>query len=192
MSYTERNLLGLRVQVTAENWDGTVEVRGSLFGLSDNLGLLHWDTLAQGEQDNAIFLHSRTRASGIEVALASELRRLDGAAESDFWDVQHLPTTRLRTRAVAGQPVTITKTVTVVDSRHSNNPLAEAQQLLARSRRADFDDHVRHSARGWLARWDTSDVQIDGDDEAQVAIRHAIFQILAVGPQEERDDANIG
>jgi beta-phosphoglucomutase len=192
MSYSNRHLLGIRLQITPENWDGAVDVRSSIFGLSDNLGILHWHTLAQGETESGIYLHSRTRASKVEVALASEIKRLDGEARVDYWDVTHQPTQRLRTEAMAGHPVTLTKVTTLMYSRHSSDPLGDAQKLLAQSRQNDFDYHISQSVRGWLARWRTADIEIDGDDEAQVATRHGIFQILSVGPQEARDDANIG
>lgn len=192
MSYTNRHLLGIRLQITPENWDGTIDIRSSLFGLPENLGILHWHTLMQGETEKGIYLHSRTRASKMEVALAGEIRQWDGDARIEYWDVTHQPTQRLRTDATAGQPVTLTKMVTIVDSRHSNDPLGEAQKILAQSRLHDFDYHLAQSVRGWLARWQSSDIEIDGDDEAQIATRHGLFQILSVGPQEERDDANIG
>jgi beta-phosphoglucomutase len=192
ISYLDRHLVGIRLQITPDNWEGQVEIRSTLFGLSDNQGLLHWQTITQGDFNNGIYLHSRTRASRMEVALVSNVTLLDGKATVDYWDVTHQPTQRLVTEARRGTPLTLTKMVTIVDSCHSKNPLQAAQQILTESRQRDFDSHLARSVRGWVARWRTSDVEIDGDDEAQLATRHGIFQILAVGPQREEDNVSIG
>lgn len=85
-SYAERSLLALRVQVTPENWSGPVELRASLQGHVENLGLAHWRTLGQGEEEGMVWLHSQTRGSKVELALASHVQRLDGAATTDFWE----------------------------------------------------------------------------------------------------------
>jgi nigerose phosphorylase len=39
----------------------------------------------------------------------------------------------------------------------------------------------RHIAR-WAKKWECCDVKIDGDDEAQLALRYSIFQLLIVAP----------
>ena len=34
----------------------------------------------------------------------------------------------------------------------------------------------------WQKRWEASDVRIEGDDEAQMGIRFAVFHLLAAAP----------
>ena len=131
MSLANRNLLALRVQVTPENWTGPVEVRSALFGHVDNLGVAHWNNVAQGQREGMIWLRSRTRSSGVELALASQVRRDDGPARSDFWDVPGQPTQRLLLDAQEGEELTLTKLVTLADSRHHDTPLPVAKIVLA-------------------------------------------------------------
>ena len=39
----------------------------------------------------------------------------------------------------------------------------------------------RHNAQ-WAKKWESCDVKIDGDEEAQLALRYSIFQLLMVAP----------
>ncbi|MDQ4076049.1 MAG: beta-phosphoglucomutase [Chloroflexota bacterium] len=192
MSMANRNLLAIRVEITPENWAGSVEIRASLFGHTENLGTAHWRTEGQGEDGGFMWLQSRTRKSGIHLALAGVVQRVDGNATVDYWDAPGLPTQRLRTMIAEGNAATITKLVTIADSRHVANPRATVLSLLASSLPTPFDVLLRRSRAAWGELWETSDVEIDGDDEAQLALRYNIFQMLAVAPQEEADDASIG
>jgi beta-phosphoglucomutase len=192
LSRADRQLLAIRVQILPENWSGQVEVRGSIFGHTDNLGFKHWHDEGQGSTDGVIWLHSSTRKSGIEVALASALERLDGAANLQTWDPPGQPTQALSARVQQGEDLTATKLVALADSRHVEEPLASALEALDRARANSFDQLLNQSRANWLSAWQTSDVEIEGDDEAQQALRYNIFQMLAVGPQQEEDDASIG
>ncbi|MGH2543626.1 MAG: HAD-IA family hydrolase, partial [Ardenticatenaceae bacterium] len=212
MSYSNRHLLGIRVQITPENWavpglrperreggspplggaPAPIEVRASLFGHPENSGVAHWHTVAQGERDGTIWLHSRTRTSSIDLALASCVQCEDGTAILDMWDVPGQPVQRLRADASQGKPITIMKLVALADSRHADDPRAAALDMLAAALPLSFDHHLKVSRAGWAERWATSDVEIDGDDEAQQAVRYNIFQILAAAPQKTEDDASIG
>lgn len=191
LSRARRGLLGIRVQVRPENWTGTVEVRAGIFGYPDNQGLKHWESLGQGEEQGAIWLRSRTRHSRHELALASTLARSDGDAERETWQVSGQPTQVLRAALATGEPLTVTKLVTLADDRHERAPLAAALALLHGQQGRPFDDYVKESRASWADAWHSSDVEVEGDDEAQLALRYNIFQMLAVGPQED-DDVSIG
>jgi beta-phosphoglucomutase len=180
LSRADRRLLAIRVQILPENWSG------------DNLGIKHWQEEGQGHTDGMIWLHSRTRKSGIEVALASIIQRVDADASLQVWDPPGQPTQWLGAQVQQGDDLTATKLVALTDSRHAEEPLAAALEALGGARAISFDQLLKQSRASWLSAWETSDVEIDGDDEAQQALRYNIFQMLAVGPQQEDDDASIG
>src|SRR5205807_1581279 len=48
-----------------------------------------------------------------------------------------------------------------------------------------YDRLLAASAAEWDKYWQTSDVVIEGDDEAQVATRYNIFQLLIAAPRDE-------
>ncbi len=192
MSRANRNLLAVRLHIIPENWSGPVEVRGGIQGYVHNRGVVHWQATEQGEQEGMAWLSSRTLQSGVDLTLASQLRRLDGEAELEYWDAPGQPTQRLRATLQEQETITVTKTVALADSRHFGDPRAAALDILSSARVIPFDQLLKESRASWAGAWHKSDVQIGGDYEAQLAIRYNIFQMLAVGPQEEEDDASIG
>lgn len=44
---------------------------------------------------------------------------------------------------------------------------------------ASFDVLLAHSAQRWQQRWQSADIQIDGCDDDQCAVRYTIFQLIA-------------
>ncbi|MGO9885111.1 MAG: hypothetical protein ACLPV4_19105, partial [Solirubrobacteraceae bacterium] len=50
---------------------------------------------------------------------------------------------------------------------------------LQRARRLGFDGLLAEHRREWASRWENADVIIDGDPELQLAVRFAIFHLLA-------------
>ncbi|MDQ7030589.1 MAG: glycoside hydrolase family 65 protein [Ardenticatenia bacterium] len=185
----EPHLVALEVRVEALEEAADVELRAGLPAHMDNLGWLHWDVVDQGTDGETIWLRTRTRSTGIEVALAARLTA-DRPAHAETWPADGCPTQVFRLRLLPGESVTVTKVVALVTSREANAPLARALELVSHTPR-DFHAILLASAVRWAELWEACDVRIEGDPRAQLATRYNIFQLLAVGP--ERDvDASIG
>ncbi len=61
-----------------------------------------------------------------------------------------------------------------------------AVQALDRARAQGFDGLLSEHRRAWAERWEDADVRVDGDDELQLAVRLALFHLMAsVGSQGE-------
>src|SRR5262249_41237473 len=65
--------------------------------------------------------------------------------------------------------------------------LPEASRALAAVREAEeagFEQLLREQRHAWAARWEAADVRIDGDDELQLAVRFALFHLMASVAEE--------
>ena len=63
--------------------------------------------------------------------------------------------------------------------------LTEAAMACAQTAKdAGYDECLRQHNAQWTKRWALCDVKIEGDDEAQLALRYSIFQLLIVAPVE--------
>ncbi len=173
--------------------DGPIELRAALNGHTHNENLLHWDTLDQGRAaDGTAWLHSRTHQSGIHLASAMRLW-LAGAAPAglEYWDADGAPTLVLRLDGHAGQEIVLDKLVTVFTSR--DVPAAEVQPaaLAEAAGACGWDEALAENQQAWQAEWARTDVEIDGDEEAQIALRFNLFQMLIAAPRHD-DRVNIG
>ncbi len=187
-SLANEHLLALRCEIIPE-FDGQIELRSALNGQTDNEGLLHWRHVAQGQlADGAVFLRTRTRKSGIELALVMRLVG-DAALTTTFWDVENVPTLQQVYQARSGTPIVVNKFVGVATSRDTGNPLELAHHHLQRV--TDWDQELTAQRRAWACEWERCNVVIEGDEEADLAVRFSIFQLLIAAPRHDQR-VNIG
>ena len=191
-SLADPHLLAIRCQVTPLDFEGQVEVQASLSGYPDNLGTMHWEWLDQGKAGDAIpallagtiWLHTRTRSSAIELGMAARLT-VGGAGEAQVQAMgcQGYPTLAATFQARPGQTVTLDKLVTVYTSREADAPVQAAQDKLAGLPGHDVLLAAHEAA--WAGVWQASDVQIEGDPTAQLAVRYNLFQLVAAAPRHD-------
>ena len=187
-SLADEHLLCLRCQITPE-FEGTVDVRASLMGNMDNEGLVHWRWLHQGEEDGISYLHSRTRATGIEMTLAMQLISTPLPSRSEYWDAQNMPTQRLSFEVRPGEKITIDKFVGIATSRDTEDPVRMAIEHVGAN--SSWESASEANQQAWGREWERCDIEIEGDDEAQIAIRFNLFQLLIAAPRHD-DRVNIG
>ena len=191
VSLADEHLLYLRCCVTPE-FSGTVEFRVGLNGNMHNEGLVHWEWIEQGAKDGVVYLHNRTRSSKIDIVSAMRVTNVIGRERiRQEWDVQNAPNLMVRMEAIPGQPVGLDKHVAVFTSRDvgSSDVVESAIQGVRES--AAWDAAFEASQQAWEEEWSRSDVVIEGDDEAQIAIRFNLFQMLIAAPRHD-DRVNIG
>ena len=58
-------------------------------------------------------------------------------------------------------------------------PVAPAVDAVDSATNCGFDRLLRSHRRAWARRWEDADVVVEGDDELQVAIRFALFHLMA-------------
>jgi kojibiose phosphorylase len=188
-SLADPHHLLLRCRVTPQ-FEGTLEFRASLNGCTDNQGLSHWEWLDQSRLGDTVYLHNRTRSSHIEWAGAMRLLGVAGRKIADaFWDVENRPTQSLTMAASPGQTVIVDKFVSVFTSRDGDEPVQEAVESV--NRIADWPAALDSNAQAWQQEWERTDVIIEGDNEAQLAVRFNLFQMLIAAPRQD-DRVNIG
>jgi kojibiose phosphorylase len=192
-SLADEHALLLRCKVTPD-FAGVVEFRAALDGNTDNehagYWLAHWRRLEQGQRDEAVFLRSQTRQSKIELALAMRLAGVFGKALGrEYWDVDNRPTVVLRMEARPGEDIIVDKFVGIATSRDGGQPLDCALATVAGL--TDWAAAHRANAEAWAREWERTDVVIEGDDEAQLALRFNLFHLLIAAPRHD-DRVNIG
>ncbi|GAP07565.1 trehalose and maltose hydrolase [Anaerolinea thermolimosa] len=176
----------LRVKITPENYSGTVEIHAGINGEADNEGYKHWEWLGQAAHNGSLWLHTRTRASQIELAAAARLSlKSQSDIQMESWNVHNHPTLVRRTALRAGESIEIEKVVVYYTSRDTSHPLDAARQHLAELPNPAWDSLWRPHQENWEKEWQTCDVEIEGDPEAQIAVRFSLFQLLIAAPRQD-------
>jgi kojibiose phosphorylase len=178
------HVLALRCEITPIDSSCTIKVQAGIDGYANNQGVAHWEWVDQGVADGAVWLQARTRHSGIDLGMASRLE-VTGADNVHVVtaDCRNAPAVVASLDAQPAQTVRFEKTVTVYTSREADQPASAAREKL--SLVSDYARLAAAQEHAWAQVWATSDVLIEGDPRAQLAIRYSLFQLLIAAPQED-------
>ncbi|OWY64025.1 beta-phosphoglucomutase [cyanobacterium TDX16] len=193
-SLADPHILAVRCLITPINWDGEIAVHASINGYAENQGFNHWELLAQEQTPDdssedfqlqpAIWLSARTRQSQIELGMAATLTLQGTEATFQLESAPGYPTLAASYQAAMGQTVLVEKMVTVYTSREVERPLEAARSKLATM--PTYPACWQQHKQAWSAAWQTSDVIIEGDTQAQFAARYSVFQLLIGAPRQDR------
>jgi|GEM_PF-32847 kojibiose phosphorylase len=188
-SLADPHVLAMRCLMTPIDWQGTIAVQASINGYAENQGFNHWELLDQaqltdhpdGEVAPTIWLSAQTRQSQIELGMAVSLQLQGTDATLELESAPGYPSLTASYAAEMGKTVTVEKLITVYTSREVEHPLDAARQKLTQipSYPAIWQQHQQ----AWNSTWQSSDVIIEGDTQAQLAIRYSIFQLLISAPR---------
>ncbi|AFY77338.1 beta-phosphoglucomutase [Pleurocapsa sp. PCC 7327] len=182
-SLADQNVLALRCQVTPLDFNGSIAVSASLNGYPENQGYNHWEELDRGDGDGTIWLHVRTRSSHIELGMAAKLLLSGTEGTFQVTSVPGYPTVETTLAVAAGQTATLDKIVTVFTSREAQTPAHVAQEKLAQL--SSYAQLQSAHIEAWEKVWQHSDLLIEGDTKAQLAVRYNLFQLLISAPRHD-------
>ena len=164
------------------NQAATVAIRTGIDGNIWDLNGPHLRQLTAETRESVLVVQGRTSELAKRVVVAEAVDLDFGAETRENKDNRHLRVIRLR--AAAGQIYTFTKYFAVfTDNDPTDQPVADAaiaavQRARALGYQACLDQHNAE----WARKWERCDVRIEGDDEAQLALRFSILQLLIVAP----------
>ncbi|WP_017744253.1 glycoside hydrolase family 65 protein [Scytonema hofmannii] len=186
----DRHVLAIRCQITSQDFEGEVSVEIEFDPNPHNQGVKHWKTLNQGSADNIIWLHSQTLHSAMQLGIAAKL-----SVAGDFEDkvelssplphslTPSLPHSSISFHCSPQQTVIVEKIITVFTSRETETPIATALNRLAEV--PSYSTLLAAHIAAWEKVWQDSDIVIEGDIKAQIAVRYNLFQLLAVAPRHD-------
>ncbi len=184
-SLADKHVLAVRCQLTPVDCDGvSVEIQGSINGYPENQGFNHWELLDQGKNDQGVWLQVRTRSSRIELGMAAGMRITGTKATFQVASAPGYPTLTTTFQASSGETVTVEKFITVFTSREEKEPILAAQAKLTEL--PSYSSLIAAHEQAWEEVWDKSDILIEGDTKAQLAVRYNLFQLLSASPHDDK------
>jgi len=188
LSLDESHAAAIRAHVEVTRGDVTLKARAGLDIHVDNLALRHWEFVSQGVMGHAAQLVACTRATNITLA-AQAVVSCNEPVSACQADGQPAVLTR-GVHLKPGATWNMTKYVAVASSAETDNPESAVMKLTPALDRDGWGAMIARNAAAWQRVWADSDVRIDGDPAAQVALRYNLFQLLIAAPRVA--DASIG
>jgi kojibiose phosphorylase len=190
-SLADPHLLAVRIRVQTLDGPALVEIIGSLNGQVENESRLHWDLVSQQSDPEMASLFVRTCSTKKTLAMCTQLLPNCDHSELAGRDIQSNPGIGVRANLERGETIIVDKFISVFTSRDVEDPLDASKAKLIEAVGKGYTAFLHENEVAWREFWAKSDVIIEGDDEAQLMIRHALFQ-LRIAASKEDDRVSIG
>lgn len=201
VSLTDRHCAGLDVRVTAVAGQAEVRLRTGLDTHVENTGLIHWNLVSQATTADMAAVGVRTRATGAELAVAMAVATQGTVSwQLAMGDADGQPAVERHATLQTGDTLAVQKFIAVVPDYDDAQPLGlslgtkpgAAAVALAQAGQAEGYGAWRAANDAeWARFWAVADVIVEGDIEAQLALRFNIFQLLIAAPRHT-EHASIG
>ncbi len=213
--FSQQNLAAIRIQITPENYSGQIKVESSLNGNRRNLDLLpryvgetnfptetKWEKWATSKHlqhvntiDNkeGVYLEMKTldRTHYLGYAANTELTGADAtkSIEKEYEKVSEI----LTFKAEKGTVYQIDKIVALGTSREIAVEKLQTQcfDWLHKAKSQGIDSLLANNEAVWKEKWNDCDCIIEGDDDANLAVRFNIYHLL-ITANENDPKVNIG
>jgi beta-phosphoglucomutase len=190
-SLADEHLLALRVRITPLAGSADVSVRALLDSHVENQGVLHWEQLSQECGPGFAHLEVQTRHTGKILAMSTRVSAQHASTRSEGLDCPGCPGVALQAQVDRGETFSVEKLTAIFSSRDTESPLSAAQIRAEQASQEGYENLSLLHCSAWDDFWDSSDVIIEGDDEAQLAVRHALFQLRIAAPTRD-EHSSIG
>ncbi len=189
-SLANEHILAQRLQIIAVDGNPEITIEAYIDHAVTNMGAQHWGNIETAHTNNTLSVGATTIQSGYGIGMASALIS-EYAVETIVDTTNKRPVMRTTFTLPREASTTLYKFTTIYTSRGLGEPVQAAQTKLSEAVATGYDALMQLQRDEWAIYWDSSDVQIEGDEAAQFAIRFVMYQILICAPRHD-DDVNIG
>ena len=138
------------------------------------------------QQGETLTVEAATGEKQIIVA-AAQCAQLDAAAEETFLQKPDGVFRVLRRRVSPGESVTLSLFGAVYTSLDGPSPATRAQEACLKARAAGYDACKAAHCEAWEQIWSQSEVQLEGNAEAALALHASQYHLNAIAPRHARN-----
>lgn len=188
VSLADPHLLLVRLRVQALDHPSPLVIRGWLDTHVENEGRRHWQQILHDSYPDKEFLLVKTSTTQKSLAMSTRMVvHHGGDGHVSIQSCADAPGFEIHTSLEAGQELIVEKFVSLFTSRDVEDPLAASHAKVDEAVGIGYISLHQAHDKAWSDFWAVSDVIIEGDDEAQLAIRHALHQLrIAASSTDER------
>ncbi len=190
-SLADEHVAAIRYQVTIEEVPAAlngqsveVSIRASFNSAVGNDDLMHWVPVDQGHEGEIVWLQNETKRTKVQLVQTMSFHSGSNTTSSQIFDSDIAPNIHISDRLNGGETLTAYKIVSFYTSRDGDNPYQQAldhhHTLLNGSPKEPgkiYQSLLDTNKQAWSQYWEVSDILIEGDEIAQIAVRYNIYQL---------------
>jgi nigerose phosphorylase len=180
-SLARRHLLCMEYSVSADR-ECMVDLHTGIDGDVWDINGPHLREMNASEYDGVLSVRAITHENAVPVAVSESIAFSNGYAvgyeknKGESVSMREIHQIRLKST------FTIYKFVSHVTGIDTPNPREASRILCQQAASLGFDALLTEHTALWHQRWDNCDIQIEGDDAAQQALRFSMYHLLAIVP----------
>lgn len=127
--------------------------------------------------DGISYLTSHTSKSGLTVCTAVK-NQLSKEAAHSYKEAGHSVNEEMKTQITAGETITLVKYTIFADSVRDSDCRAKAEVEMKQALSLSLEEHYSRQIEYLKEFWDQSALEIDGDDELNLAVSYNLYQLI--------------
>lgn len=184
-SMQKKELAGQEISIKSISISGSIRIESYLdFNVvnnSTNYGENFWVRLGEGIEDSFAWVQSQTRKTAFDAfySMACEFQLNNRSLAKNPQESSSRVSYDAAETIQPGDVVRVRKIVCALQSMYvsKDKQLEAAHNFHELYAPASWDTHLEQHCAAWAAKWQESDIEIEGDDSAQQGIRYNIFQL---------------
>ena len=201
LSIVDDNIGAIKYSIKAINFNGTIAITpyidADVKNEDSNYDEKFWEEISQNASDNEAIVTVKTKKTGFVVSTSMRYEIWKNGEKLNISPVaafrKKYAESKAEIEVKEGDELVIYKFATNISSfNYNENELEQvAKNELDKAVSKHYDKMLEEQKQAWLAKWEESDITIDGDISAQQAIRFNIFQMNQTYTGED-ERLNIG
>jgi len=181
-SLAHRHMICMEYSITADH-ECVVDIHTGIDGDVWDLNGPHLRDICAIVKDDVISVCAVTHESVVEVAVSEAIMfREAGKFSGEERNTEEFKILRKLNQVNLRNGFTFYKFVSHCVGLESNDPLEDSRLMCRQAAEIGFDDLLAEHAKQWSERWGDCDIQIEGDDSAQEALRFSMYHLLVIMP----------
>jgi nigerose phosphorylase len=184
-SLQEKHLIVQKYCIYTEG-EGEVKILTGIDGEVWDINGPHYDELIYSQHNDTLQVLGITHESKDEVCV-SEAYTADFPVKEKLVTDGKRQLRELTFQAEAGKKYTLYKWVSIYTSKDSSEYKELANGLINKAKSAGYENTLTEHKKEWDKRWRTSEVVIEGDDQAMEALNYSIYHLHCIAPRHADD-----
>lgn len=188
LNLAQPHVAGIRLQLTLDEGPAAnVGIRAGIRAHENAGPLPAVEVVAAGHADGVDLLHTRTPAARVAVDLGQVVvaHTESGPVPTSHATEEGFSGSLLEALLEQGDSLTVERYIAVYTERDQPLPAPAAAEAARGAAAAGWAALRADHASAWSTAWSRADVQLEGDDEAQLGVRFAITHLIAAAPPPE-------
>lgn len=175
----KKHIIGMRYSVMTD-YSAKIELVTGIDGKVWDINGPHFDEMLTCIEEPLIMVEATTHEKREKVVVA-ERCTVNIDCEQSYQKNETGIFRKISFHAIANQPVVMEKVSAVYTSQEDENPSHKVKEEL-RDSVLSYNALKKEQINEWEKLWETGEVEIEGDPEAQEAINYSLYHLLSIAP----------